>query len=104
MPDGIRHLRQAAAVLTYLDQDQPSRDVLAKAFREIWLASADWSRWPPELREIAERLVSLCFRDGAIRYTVQRLTDDEVREATASIRRLAAEAERLSEPGDAGHP
>ena len=98
MPDGIRHLRQAAAVLTYLDDDLPSRDVLAKAFREVWLASADWTRWPPELREAAEHLVGLCFRDGAIRYTVQRMSDDEAREAAAMIRRLAADIERLGDP------
>lgn len=99
MPDGLRHLRQAAAVLAYLDDDLPSRDVLAKAFREIWLASADWSRWPAELREVAERLVTLGFRDGVIRHTAERMTDDEVRHAAALIRRLAADAERLGEPG-----
>lgn len=97
MPDGLRHLRQAAALLAFLDEDLPSRDVLAKAFREVWLASADWTRWPAELREVAERLVSLGFRDGAIRYTAQRMTDDEVREAAALIRRLATDAERLGE-------
>jgi hypothetical protein len=99
MPDGLRHLRQAVAVLSYLDEDLPSRDLLAKAFREVWLASADWTRWPTELREAAERLVTLSFRDGAIRYTAQRMTDEEVRDAAALIRRLAAEAERLGETG-----
>ena len=99
MPDGLRHLRQAAAVLSFLDEDAPSKDVLAKAFREVWLASADWGRWPPELREAGERLVAICFRDGAIRSTVQQMSEDEMKEAAALIRSLAVEADRLNEKG-----
>lgn len=98
MLDGLRHLRQAAVVLTYIDDDAPSREVLAKALRELWLASADWGRWPANVREDAERMVSLAFRHGAIRHTTQQMTDEEVREAIGSIRRLAAEADGVAEP------
>lgn len=93
MPDGVRHLRQAAALLAFVDGDVPSRDVLAKAIREVWLASADSARMAAGHRNAVGRLVTLAFRDGGINETAHGLSDDEARDIMSLIRELAAQAE-----------
>ena len=96
----LRHglLREAADRLSAIDAEQPAREELAEAFRRVWFAAAEWRDWPRELCRQAETLFAAFFRRGGIAESVARMSEEEVREAAAALRRFLDEAALSAAP------
>ena len=91
---GIEKLRRACEELS--SNGDPRRR-LKTAVREFEAAAANgYGSWPLELRKEADDIRGLLFRHGVPDRTVDRLTDDGVADAIASLQRFCDGFERAA--------
>lgn len=93
---GIERLRRAREILSQEGQNSSdgALECLAEAAGECWSAAIDWDSWPVSLRVQAAVVQRSMFLHGAIRTTVEQMSDADREKLRRDILELVDAAER----------
>ena len=89
-------MRRAAALIDGPDGSLPTPEELCEAFAHVWGAVAFCHDWPDDLRADLAGLMVATRRYGSCADTAHRMSEPEIREFTAELRRFLGRAARVA--------